>query len=192
MTTKIPTRAIEDGAVTREKQAAESALPAGALSMFAGSAAPTGWLLCDGSAVSRTTYAALFAAIGTTWGAGNGTTTFGLPDLRGRSPIGAGTGASLSPRALGATGGAETHVLSTGEMPAHGHDIYAGTDSTSGGATGGGASNARGFAGHSVATGLGAVTNFQASAQQAIRNAGGGAAHNNMQPFAVVNYIIKT
>lgn len=59
---------------------------------YAGSSIPTGWLECDGSAVSRTTYADLFTAIGTTWGAGNGSTTFNLPDMRNRSPIGAGTG----------------------------------------------------------------------------------------------------
>lgn len=69
-----------------------SAVPSGTMAMFAGAAAPSGWLLADGSAISRATFANLFAAIGTTWGAGDGSTTFNLPDMRGRGPIGVGTG----------------------------------------------------------------------------------------------------
>lgn len=65
--------------------------PVGSILAFGGSSAPTGWLLCDGSAVSRTTYATLFAALGTAWGVGDGSTTFNLPDMRGASPAGAGT-----------------------------------------------------------------------------------------------------
>lgn len=89
----------------------------GDIKMAAGSAPQTGWLLCDNSAVSRTTYSALFALIGTTYGAGNGTTTFNVPDLRGRAPIGAGTGIEhiapnptdpLTARTLGAYYGLET------------------------------------------------------------------------------------
>ena len=70
--------------------------PAGIIAPFAGTSAPSGWLSCDGSAVSRTTYATLFAAIGTTWGAGNGTTTFNVPDLRGMFLRGTGTNATGS------------------------------------------------------------------------------------------------
>jgi microcystin-dependent protein len=70
---------------------AEDATPSGSILMFAGSAAPANWLLCDGTAVSRATYNKLFQAIGTTWGAGNGTTTFNLPDMRGAAPAGVGT-----------------------------------------------------------------------------------------------------
>ena len=83
---------------------------AGVIQMFGGSTPPAGWLLCDGSAVSRTTYAVLFAAIGTTWGAGDGSTTFNLPDLRGRAPIGAGKGSGLTARTLGDSVGVETHA----------------------------------------------------------------------------------
>src|SRR6185436_2450639 len=82
---------------------------------------PAGWLLCDGRAVSRTAYPALFGALSTVWGVGDGSTTFNLPDLRGRAPIGAGTGTGLSARALGASVGAETHTLTTAQMPAHNH-----------------------------------------------------------------------
>jgi hypothetical protein len=70
---------------------AEDATPSGSILMFAGSTAPYNWLLCDGAAVSRATYNKLFQAIGTTWGAGNGTTTFNLPDMRGAAPAGVGT-----------------------------------------------------------------------------------------------------
>jgi microcystin-dependent protein len=70
---------------------AEDATPSGSILMFAGSTAPLNWLLCDGTAVSRATYNKLFQAIGTTWGAGNGTTTFNLPDMRGAAPSGVGT-----------------------------------------------------------------------------------------------------
>jgi microcystin-dependent protein len=81
-----------------------------------------GWLLCDGRAVSRTgATAALFAKIGTAHGAGDGSTTFNLPDARGRAPMGAGAGPGLTARALGAKLGEESHVLSVGELPAHDH-----------------------------------------------------------------------
>lgn len=114
----VGTAQLANAAVTTDKQAPDLSLPPGSMAMFAGAAAPTGWLLCNGAAVSRTSNAALFAAIGTTFGAGDGSTTFNVPDLRGRAPIGAGTGPSLSARTLGATGGAETHQLTIAEMPA--------------------------------------------------------------------------
>lgn len=90
--------------------------PAGSIMQYGGSSAPEGWLLCDGSAISRTTYSALFAAIGTTYGTGDGSTTFNLPDLENRVPIGV-----SDTHGLGTTGGEETHTLTTEEMPAHGH-----------------------------------------------------------------------
>lgn len=105
-------------------------VPAGSVQAYAGSTAPSGWLACDGSPVSRTTYARLFAAIGTTWGTGDGSTTFNVPDLRGRAPIGAGTGAGLTARTLAATVGAETHTLAESELPGHTHSGTALTLST--------------------------------------------------------------
>lgn len=85
---------------------------------FAGTVSPEGYLLCDGSAVSRSTYALLYAVIGDTYGAGDGSTTFNLPDLRGRVVIGiSGT------RTLGTTGGEETHTLDTTELPSHLHEV---------------------------------------------------------------------
>ena len=95
--------------------------PSGALSMFAGATIPTGWLVCNGAAVSRTTYQALFIAIGTLYGSGNGSTTFNVPDLRGRAPIGVGAGTGLTNRTLASESGEETVILSTTTMPAHTH-----------------------------------------------------------------------
>ena len=92
----------------------------GEVKTFAGAAAPTGWLLCDGALVSRTTYVDLFTAISTAYGAGDDITTFALPDLRGRVPIGAGEGTSLTSRALGEEGGDEA-------MQAHSHRILGST-----------------------------------------------------------------
>ena len=78
-----------------------SACPIGTPCAFAGSVVPDTFLLCDGSAVSRATYSDLFSAIGITWGAGDGSTTFNVPDFRGRVLVGAGTGSGLTPRVLG-------------------------------------------------------------------------------------------
>lgn len=149
--------------------------PVGSVIFFGGSSAPASWLLCDGSLISRTTYSALFAIIGTTFGAGDGLTTFKLPDMRGRVAIGTGTGTDLSNRVLGATGGEEIHIIIPNEMPSHDHtisDIAVVPDS-------GGDSGSRysqGLPGSYITT----------------NSTGGNAAHNNMQPFLALNAIIKT
>jgi microcystin-dependent protein len=158
------------GATTSPSWQTISGIPSGSITMFGGTTAPSGWLLCDGSAVSRTTYAALFTAISTAHGAGDGSTTFNLPDMRGRAPIGAGNGSGLSARTLGGKVGAETHSLSVSEMPAHTHDY-----------TGLGGSGTTPFV-----QGIGPVFTTTTTS-----SAGGGAAHNNMQPSYVVNFIIK-
>ena len=92
--------------------------PAGIVMPFAGSTAPQGYLFCDGSAVDRTTYATLFAVIGTTYGAGDGSTTFNVPDISGRVVIG-----PSSTHLLGSTGGSETVTLLEAELPAHAHEV---------------------------------------------------------------------
>ena len=93
----------------------------GTIIMYAGNTAPVGWLLCDGSAVSRTTYSGLFAVLSTTFGVGDGATTFNVPNHAGRTVLGVGTGAGLTARALAATVGAETVAISTSEMASHNH-----------------------------------------------------------------------
>jgi microcystin-dependent protein len=155
--------------------------PAGTLQATARSSAVTGWLLCDGAAVSRTTYADLFTAIGDTYGAGNGTTTFNLPDLRGRVPVGVdGTAGRLAANdALGNTGGAQTHTLATSEIPNHDHALVTRVGATS---TGDG-SQVMG-----TSSGAGGTPSFVGSTT----GEGGGGAHNNMQPYQVVNWMIKT
>ena len=156
-------------------------VPTGTVSAFAGSAAPTGYLLCDGTAVNRTTYATLFGVISDTYGVGDGSTTFNLPDLRGR--VVAGLGESL----LGATADTlgedngliadtKTHLLTAAEsgLPAHSHSQGATAstggviESLSGGASGG------------SYTSTGTVSAQNASS-----------AHNNVQPTIILNYIIK-
>jgi microcystin-dependent protein len=98
-------------------------IPVGGLMPYAGATSPEGWLLCNGAAVSRTAYANLFALVGTTYGGGDGTTTFNVPDMRSRMPIGAGAGTGLTSRALAATGGAESVVIASGNLPIHTHSI---------------------------------------------------------------------
>ncbi len=147
----------------------------GMIVMFGGPVAPAGWVFCDGAAISRTTFADLFAAIGTVWGIGDGATTFNVPNMRSRSPLGAGQSAGLSSRALGEYGGEESHVLTTGEMPAHTHTVTLRTDAGGGGAEG------PDFAPASPSQG---TVNTSST--------GGGTAHNTMHPYAVVPFIIKT
>ena len=153
--------------------------------------APSGWLLCDGSAVSRTTYANLFALVGTTFGAGNGTTTFNLPDLRGRSIIGVGQGSGLTNRTRGQTGGAETHQLATGELPAHQHFSF-NTDATSSGAPN---VTASGYPTKYNSASSNSSYDMNATATVATvgltSSTGGSGAHNNMQPFMALSYIIR-
>lgn len=149
-------------------------MPIGAMLPFGGSTAPQGWLLCDGRAVSRDDYAALYNAIGESWGAGGDGTgpLFNLPDMRGRAAIGAGQGTGLTTRTVGQTLGEETHRLTVAEMPAHNHNLTTVPDSDLG-------------AGYSGGNWFGDPTARTTS------NTGGDQPHNVMQPSAVVNYIIK-
>jgi microcystin-dependent protein len=107
-----------------------AALPAGMLTMTATNTAPSGWMLCNGSAVSRTTYADLFTAIGTTYGVGDGSTTFNIPDFRGRVAVGADS-SQTEFDALGETGGSKTSVASHTHGIDHDHPSFtSGTDDT--------------------------------------------------------------
>ncbi len=152
-----------------------TAVPVGTILPFAGSAAPAGWLLCNGQAVDRGRYALLFATIGTAYGAGNGTTTFAVPDLRGRTAIGAGQGAGLANRTLGQAVGEESHKLTALEMPSHTHDWLFGLETDDQGSGGSWPEYTR--AGGRLTDSIG--------------SAGGDLSHNNMQPSLVTNYIIR-
>jgi microcystin-dependent protein len=157
--------------------------PTGAVIPYAGTTSPNGYLLCDGSAVSRTTYSTLFNTIGITYGSGDGSTTFNVPDIRGRAVImvdgaanritSASTG-GVNADTLGGVGGAETHTLTIAQMPSHDH-AQDGSTTLTGGAAG------------TFGDGVGAGTTGGTTA-----TTGGGAAHNNTQPWIALNYIIKT
>lgn len=147
-------------------------VPPGTIVAFAGLNAPSGWLVCDGSPVSRSTHAALFGAIGTAHGSGDGSTTFNLPDLRGRVTMGRGLGPGLETSwLLGQKFGAEKNVLDAQNLPSHAHSIPAGNTSGSGSAVMRAASANNG----SVNTGA----------------TGSSMPHNIIQPSLVVTYIIK-
>jgi len=92
-------------------------VPTGCVKMYAGSTPPNTWLICDGSQVSRTTYATLFSVIGTTYGSGDGSTTFNVPNMQGNVVVGH-NGGSYN---RGQTGGSATHTITTAEMPSHSH-----------------------------------------------------------------------
>lgn len=150
----------------------QAAMPTGAVLPYAGYVAPSGWALCDGAAISRSAYPYLFGVIATTYGSGDGSTTFNVPDLRGRMIVGMGSGSGLSARSLGQKGGEENHTLSVAEMPTHSHDALM---RQPGGSSGGDA------APHTTGT---ATPGVNAST-------GGSQPHNNMPPYIVINYIIK-
>jgi microcystin-dependent protein len=170
---------------------APAAFPTGMLMPFAGSAAPDGWLLCQGQAVSRTTYRRLFRAIGTAYGAGDGSTTFLLPDLRDRFPVGAGGAYGLN-----AKGGADSVTLTTAQIPAHNH---AASTNTTGAHTHGyenhvaGTRNPDGVSSTTVGPGPGTTTSSgDHSHTVSVGNTGGGGGHENRPPFIGVNFAIKT
>lgn len=165
--------------------------PAGSVVAFAGAAAPAGWLLCDGSAVSRAEHPRLFAAIGTTYGAGDGSSTFNVPDLRGR--VIAGTDAAqVEFEQLGKTGGAKTHTLSDAEMPTHQHAAPSGyfyVESTNGSMRRAQTNTAAGSAGEA---GVWRQRIAEAGGPLGTAMSGGGQAHNNLQPYLALHHIIKT
>lgn len=173
-------------------------IPVGSLMPYAGASAPTGWLLCDGSAVSQATYAGLYAVIGTTYGAPGGG-NFNLPDLRGKSPLGVNNGGlpngengSYSTRNRADSGGEETHVISTAEMPSHQHGgsnsyavtVWQGVASPP-------SSGSSEILGGTGGTGASGTTPPGAEIAGSTGSAGSGSAHNTMHPYVVVNYIIK-
>lgn len=207
-------------------------VPPGAMLPFAGTSAPAGYLGCDGAAVSRTNYAALFLAIGTTWGVGDGSTTFNVPDMRRRAAIGSGGTQIQGPAtAVGNVGGVEEQSLTTAQLASHSHTGTTGINSAShthnGSIAGGGVHSHRIYQGTLgagantvISTGLSGAPSYDQDNNVGLdwvedstshthsitigtqssnhthdittATAGSGSAHNNMQPSAVVLYIIKT
>jgi microcystin-dependent protein len=199
-------------------------MPAGSVTQFAGSTAPTGWLSCDGTTVSRTTYSALFAVIGTTYNTGGEAgTDFRLPNMKGHVPVGRDSAQSEFD-SLGKTGGSKTHTLTIAEMPSHthtqdshnhtqnshghttqgagghGHTVYGLNTGIPAGSNGFGVGMLRlnnggynyateGVGNHSHTVDANTATNNATTATN--QNTGGGGAHNNLQPYIVLNYIIK-
>ena len=165
--------------------------PIGSVTQFAGptGSVPSGWLLCTGQAVSRTTYADLYALIGDTYGAGNGTSTFNLPNLKGRIPVGLDSGQTEF-NVLGETGGAKTHTLTYRETP-----IQKGVRMTwgQGNVRFDPAPNAIGQTppGNTLGTWQNDPRYDADSNQSGDNLANGGQPHNNLQPYLVMNYIIK-
>lgn len=156
----------------------------GEIRMFGGNFAPRGYMFCNGSLLAISQYSALFSLIGTTYG-GNGTTTFALPDLRGRAPIHQGQGAGLSNRVIGQALGAESVTLLASQLPAHGHVQQASTNAVSSGS------------GPTAVPGTATLTSFYGNAApqadmaaSAVDVSGGSQPHNNMAPFQVINFII--
>jgi len=210
-------------------------MPVGSVTMFAGVTAPAGWLFCNGAEVDREEYPLLFDAIGTMYGEGDGETTFNLPNMNGRVPVGLNE-SDVDFDTAGKTGGEKEHTLTVSEMPSHNHGGTTGSGGAHdhGGSTGsGGAHNHGGTTGSSAVVGTlslsAASTNpdtasaiqrgssgdqrelaysshnhsipnqaahthsisNQAAHTHSIGSQGGGGAHNNLQPFIVLNYIIQ-
>jgi microcystin-dependent protein len=145
--------------------------PIGGVTQYAGATSPSAsWAICDGTAVSRTTYATLFSRIGTTYGVGDNSTTFNLPNLKGRIPVGLDS-TQTEFDALAETGGAKTHTLTIPEMPNHQHTYPGAANAASGGS-------------------FTAVV-LNATSAQGTSSVGGGLPHNNLQPYIVMNYLIR-
>jgi len=165
--------------------AANTGVPSGVIMPYAGSSEPTGWLLCSGNAISRTTYSSLYSAIGTTYGSGDGVNTFNLPDLRGRvvagrddmggtaalrvTASGSNANSGIAGTTLGANGGTQTHILTTAQLPTF--SIRSTTSTTN--------------------PAFGDNTPLPV-ADDINTTVGENYPHQNMQPTMILNYIIKT
>jgi microcystin-dependent protein len=153
--------------------------------MFAGNFAPRGWSFCDGQLLAVSQNDALFSLLGTIYG-GDGRTTFGLPDLRGRLPIHAGDGPGLSPRRLGAKAGAEDVTLTVNQLPSHSHRLKA----VSSAATTSNPSSTVTLAqsaGYDLYVPDSGRTNM---ANSSITSIGGSRSHTNLMPYLCVHFII--
>jgi microcystin-dependent protein len=157
-------------------------IPVGFFMMGGVATPPTNFLLCDGSLISRTTYATLFAKIGTTYGVGDGLTTFGLPDPRGRALMAAGSGAGLTARALNASGGTEEHTLTADESAVLTYTVTSTEAVTTDDATSQTTNPQILYAGRNQAT-------VSYNPSMTIGSDAGGNAHNNMPPYLAVGHL---
>jgi len=178
-TTKVATTAFVQNSIAN--------VPSGSLLMWPTTSAPSGYLLCNGSAVSRTTYSGLFSVLGTTFGSGDGSTTFNLPNYADRMPIGVGTIAS----SIGATGGSSTTTISQANLPnvnftvtdpGHFHSVT-GTSTTPIGAYGSGGGNMGNYTTSNTSTVTTGIT---------VNSGGSGTAATTISPYLGINFIIKT
>ncbi len=155
----------------------------GEIRMFAGNFAPRGWAFCDGQLLAVSQNDALFSLLGTIYG-GDGRTTFGLPDVRGRIPLHQGTGPGLSPRSLGSKGGEEKVTLTTNQLASHTHNFNANS------------AMATDFAPQGKVLAQASVAIYENAnadtslASSSIANAGGSQSHTNLMPTLCVNFII--
>jgi microcystin-dependent protein len=168
----------------------------GEIIMFGGNFAPRSYAFCDGSLLSISQFSALFSILGTTYG-GDGETTFGLPDLRGRIPVHAGSGPGLTQRRPGQNGGAENTTLTINELPSHSHAEVPGAPELKGTVfeTAPNTSNPTDASLASVMTyhttdALDAEMQAGAVEHPASAASGGGQADNNMAPFQTINFVI--
>jgi microcystin-dependent protein len=155
----------------------------GEIRMFAGNFAPRGWAFCDGQLLAVSQNDALFSLLGTIYG-GDGRTTFGLPDLRGRVPIHAGHGPGLSERRLGAKSGAEKVTLTVNQMPSHGHPLQAAQASANEQDTGGNV-----YANAQIDIYV-EESQDEVLSSETVSNVGGSRSHTNLMPFLCIHFII--
>ena len=158
----------------------------GEIQMVAFSYAPEGWAICEGQLLSISQNRALFQLIGTTYG-GDGTSTFALPDLRGRFPINAGAGPGLENKQIGQKGGVESVTLSTDQLPAHSHDYFGSNKSREATSP---ENRLLPIAGANYYTSANNSSDLLKMNSLAIANSGGSKSHSNMPPFLAINFII--
>lgn len=158
----------------------------GEIRMFAGNFAPRGWAFCDGQLLAVSQNDALFSLLGTIYG-GDGRTTFGLPEMRGRLPVHAGSGPGLSPRRLGARGGAETVTLTANNMPTHTHTVRA---SDSNGTETAPTNHYFSRDDEKVYHAPPLSSSVTQLTNTAISSVGGSQSHSNLMPALCVNFII--
>jgi microcystin-dependent protein len=158
----------------------------GEIRMFAGNYAPQDWAVCDGRLLPISQYDALYSLLGTTYG-GDGQSNFALPNLRGRLPVGVGTGTGLSPRILGQHGGTVAVTLQAGETPAHTHPLYASKTTAESNAPQGQALGTLSTGSMYLESG---ATGSRLVALDPLLAAGQGQSHTNMMPSLAVSFII--